>query len=591
MLLVLVAFSASAQDITFYFSAGDFSGEPDRFGNTFKVVPEDAIDPREYGNEELLDVYFDEDNLWLKYREAGNVLLVSHGPGYWEDAPELTMEITAAMAGKYEVILNFLDANGAPDTGPIQAALGDEALVLYSDANAIGATGGTSPGYPTVGGGTAGNMWWYTVSLGEAEVDAGGVIKVRVDDVPGDAFDIPAEPHVTSTFQGVTLRVIELGGALSEVQVSPGETEWTTDISGNQFRTWAADEAVYPALEDWLTINANSNSDSLWNIREGLGSYGPIIESFPSGGDDAPTLKTSIIFAEAGTYDAFVNIGDTGASDPDENLATPNPLKVALEGEELITRVAGDGVFKGTPGYNDYEVALGSITVSAGEQVNYIIDDAPDFEGVSRSVYLGMRFSKQVQVVLSEFQVSPGVIEMYTDIGGNQYRTWPVDEAAYPTQEDWLTITSREDGSNKWNIREGLGPYGPILESFPPVNDAPSLRTAVTFARGGAYEVYLSLGDIAASEFDENAANPTPLKFGIEGQEMKNWHANDGTFNGTPGYNDYEMSIGTISVSGGETVGFIIDDSTDYEGALRSVYLGMRFVVAEPTTVDSWSLY
>ena len=59
LLVTFIAVNASAQDITFYFSAGDFSGEPDRFGNTHKVVPEDAIDPRLFGNEELLDVFFD----------------------------------------------------------------------------------------------------------------------------------------------------------------------------------------------------------------------------------------------------------------------------------------------------------------------------------------------------------------------------------------------------------------------------------------------------------------------------------------------------------------------------------------------------
>ncbi len=592
LFIILIAFNASAQDITFYFSAGDFSGEPDRFGNTHKVVPEDAIDPRLFGNEELLDVYFDEDNLWLKYQEAGNVLLVSHGPGFWEDAPELTMEITLALAGKYEVIFNFLDSDEFPDTGPIQAALEDEELVLYSHSNSIEATGGTRPGYPTVGNETSGSMFWHSVVLGEVEVDAGGVVKVRVDDTPGDDFNLPSEGYVTSTFQGVTLRVIELSGGLSEVQVSPGATEWTTDVSGNQFRTWAQDEAAYPNLEDWLTVNANSNSDSLWNIREGLGPYGPIIESFPPGGDDAPPLRTSVIFAQGGTYKVFLNIGDTGASDPVENLESPTPLLFGFEGEELATYHANDGEFKGTPGYNDYEMSLGEITVQDGEERHFIIDDAVEYENVQRTVYLGMRFELQADIVLDEFQVSPGVTELYTDLGGNQYMTWPLDEAAYPNLEDWLTINASSNSDSLWNIREGLGPYGPILESFPPGgDDAPTLKTRVIFSRAGTYDVFLNVGDIAASEPEENLTNPTPLMFGFEGGEMTTYHPNDGVFNGTPGYNDYEMSIGQITVEAGEEHGFLIDDAIDYENVQRSVYLGMRFVIAEGTAVDSWSLY
>jgi len=45
-----------AQNITFFFSAGDLSENPDRFGNTHSVGPAEAIDPRPFGNEALLDV-------------------------------------------------------------------------------------------------------------------------------------------------------------------------------------------------------------------------------------------------------------------------------------------------------------------------------------------------------------------------------------------------------------------------------------------------------------------------------------------------------------------------------------------------------
>lgn len=597
MLLAIPMFSvwnpAMGQDITFYFSAGDFSGEPDRFGNTHRVVPEDAIDPRLFGNEDLADVFFDDDDKWLKYQEAGNVLLVSHAPGFGEDAPELTMEITVALGGKYEVILRFLDSNDAPDTGPIQAALGDEELKLYSASNSIRATGGTTPGYPVVGGSTSGGMFWYSASLGEVEVEAGGTIRVRVDDTPWEEFGLDSEFYVTTTFQGVTLRVIELSGGLSEVQVSPGATDWTTDVSGNRFRTWPQDEAAYPTLDDWLTITTRQDGSGKWNIRQGLGPYGPILESFPVNGNDAMPLRTSVIFAQDGTYDAYVSIGDTGASDPQENLNNPNPLKVAAEGEELKTWVAGDGEFKGTPGYNDYEIHLGKITVSAGQQVNYIIDDDTEYPNRQRSVYLGMRFVKETQIVLNEFQVSPGVHELTADIGGNQFSTWPVDEAAYPTLDDWLTLGTRQDGSGKWNKREGLGPYGPILESFPSNgNDAMPLRTRVIFSRAGTYEVFLNIGDTAAADPQQNLNEPIPLKFGFEGQELTTYHPNDGEFKGTPGYNDYEISVGEITVQAGEERSFIIDDaqSDDYPGAVRSVYLGMRFVIKE-TDVKLWSLY
>ena len=563
-----------AQDITFFFSAGDFSGEPDRFGNTHTVGPADAIDPRPFGNEDLLDIFFDEDDKWLIYVHEGNTFLASHAPGGFEDSPEIFMEITVAIGGKYEVILNYLDSRDNPGDGPIKAALGDNPLVEYSELNSIPATGGTSPGYPQFDNTTAGSMWWQTVSLGEAEVEDGELIKVRID----DALTPFAEGFVTSTFQGVTLRVIELGGAISEIQVSPGAFDWVTDISGNQFKTGPVDTSL--AQEDWLTVNANSSSDSLWNIRQGLGSYGPILETFPLSGEDATTLQTSVKFSKGGTYDVFLSLGDTGAVDFDENLANQTPLNFAFEGEDFTRWHANDGEFKGTPGYNDYEISVGEITVEDGEQVNFLIDDVQDGTA-SRSVYLGMRLTLRPQIALVEFPVSPGVFEPTTDLFGNTFRTGPLDEAAFPNLEDWLTVNANSGSDNLWNIREGLGTYGPIMESFPlSGEDAPTLQTSVTFATAGTYNVFFSLGDIGAVDPDENLANQTPLSFAFAGDGFTRWHANDGTFNGTPGYNDYEMSVGQITVAAGETRNFLIDDVQDGT-AVRSVYLGMRLEVAE----------
>jgi hypothetical protein len=102
----------------------------------------------------------------------------------------------------------------------------------------------------------------------------------------------------------------------------------------------------------------------------------------------------------------------------------------------------------------------------------------------------------------------------------------------------------------------------------------------VTFGTAGTYEVYFSLGDTGAVNEEENLATPTPLNFAFEGEELTRWHANDGEFIGTPGYNDYEMSVGQITVAKGETRNFLIDDVQDGT-ATRSVYLGMRFVFVE----------
>ncbi len=377
--------TVQAQDITFFFPAGDLSGEVDRFGNTHTVGPATAIETLPFGSDDLLDVAFDKDNKWLIYGVEGNTFLVSHAPGGLEDSPEISMDVTLAVGGKFEVILNFLDSNAIPGDAPIQAAIGDDDLMTYTELNAIRATGGTTPGYPVPDGSTLGAMWWQSVSLGEVEVETGGEFSVRVDDLESDT----EEEFVTSTFQGITLRVIELTGAIAEIQVSPGVFDWATDVGGNQFKTGPQNSTL--TQEDWLTVNANDSADGLWNIREGLGSYGPVIESFPLSGDDAPTLQTSVIFAKSGTYDVFFSLGDTGQVNPEENLAAPTPLNFAFEGDELTRWHANDGEFKGSPGYNDYEMSVGQVSVRAGQITNFIIDDVQD-DTATRSVYLGMRF-------------------------------------------------------------------------------------------------------------------------------------------------------------------------------------------------------
>ncbi len=397
LLCLLFSIQVYPQDVTFFFSAGDLDGEPDRFGNVHTVTPMDAIDPRPFGNEDIADVFFDEDNLWLIYQVEANRFLVSHGPGFFEDAPEITMNITPAFGGRYEVILNFLDSEEVPGSGQIQAATGENDFLTFDANNSIRATGGTMPGYPTVGNTTQGNMFWYSAVLDEVDINAGDVIQVRIDDVQGDQLDPPPPAYVTTTFQGITLRVIELDGALPEVQISPGAYEWTTDLSGNEFRTWPLDETTYPNLEDWLTINARVDGSGLWNIRERLGPYGPILESFPVNGNDAMPLRTTIRFVEGGTYDAYFSIGDTGVASTEDNDASPNPLQVYREGEEAKTWVPNDGELKGTPGYNDYEIYLEQITVSAGEEVSYIVDDVQDYPNGQRSVYMGMRFLRSDQ--------------------------------------------------------------------------------------------------------------------------------------------------------------------------------------------------
>ena len=297
----------------------------------------------------------------------------------------------------------------------------------------------------------------------EAKVEEGGVIQVRIDDAPTPT----SEYWVTSTFQGVTLRVIELGGAISEIQVSPGAFDWVTDLSGNKFKIGPVDTGL--TQDEWLTVNANSGSDSLWNVREGLGSYGPILESFPKSGEDAPTLQTSVIFAQGGTYDVFFSLGDIGPVDPDENLRAPTPVNFAFEGEELTRWHPNDGTFNGSPGYNDYEMSVGQITVAVGETRSFIIDDVQDGTAI-RSVYLGMRF-ETVEDATDETVLSIAVEPAVDDPTQNQITlAWPSSAGAL------YTVEASEDLTNWSVVAENVPSAGDNTTYSEPLDPGRALR-------------------------------------------------------------------------------------------------------------------
>ena len=192
------------------------------------------------------------------------------------------------------------------------------------------------------------------------------------------------------------MRVIEGGPSIVEIRISPGIFDWHEDDNGNRYRTWITDENA--ALGDWLTDNANSGSDSKWNMRQNLGYYGPILESFPGDlTEDCPPLKTSVQIAEGGTYQVALFAGDTGQATDAENHELPHPLIAGFEGGEMKTYYAWDGVYAGLYGYNIYEMDMGTITVESGETVSVIIDDAPNDPLTvtsTRAVYSGLRLNK-----------------------------------------------------------------------------------------------------------------------------------------------------------------------------------------------------
>ncbi|MGI6458158.1 MAG: hypothetical protein ACOX5R_21425 [bacterium] len=313
---------------------------------------------------------FHQDNLWSIYPVTGRTILISYGPGSQEDSPPLTTRITLAHAGTYEVIFNFLDSDDNPDEGIIEASLNDGETLEYGAAIATRASGGTSPGYPWIDNTYVSGMFWYSAVMGQVTVEAGETIEIHVD----DAQDWSGLEYITSSYEGVTLRVIEGGPSLTEIQVSPAAMyEWIEDNAGNRYTIVAADESL--TKEQVFTTTA-SETDNLWRVRD-LGIYGTIYESRSGEGtEDAPQLKTIVEVANAGTYDVFLLFGDVGEVGTDDETSV-QPILAGFEGEPLKTYYQRDAEFIGLWGYNIMEVKIGTVTVDAGGQIVVYIDDSP----------------------------------------------------------------------------------------------------------------------------------------------------------------------------------------------------------------------
>jgi hypothetical protein len=352
------------------------------------------------GGQTSVDI--DADNKWtIVPTSVGRTLLMSHGPGAGEDAPELKTEITVAYAGTYEVVFMYMDSNSWPGEGAIFAALGNEPFgIEYSQWNGISAAGGAGVSIPQAGGGTVSgdSLWYYSAVLGVVTVAAGETITVRVDDYPFASN----RPYMVSTYEGIKLNVIDGGPVPKEITVSPWFLyEEGEDSLGNTYTTVAIDSSLSAdqVFHDAASGGAVLSGDNLWSRRP-LGPYGGVLESrAPRGTEDCPTLQTTVNIKVGGTYDVFLLFGDVAQVGTDD-AQVPTPIQAAIEGNELKTYVQLDGVYIGSFAFHIIEVPIGSVTIPDNGSVVVLIDDVFNYEGFtgvdSRSVYAGLRIVRSV---------------------------------------------------------------------------------------------------------------------------------------------------------------------------------------------------
>jgi hypothetical protein len=159
-----------------------------------------------------------------------------------------------------------------------------------------------------------------------------------------------------------------------------------------------------------VTTGPDSNAgpaDSKWHLRTSYGNKGTVLTSAETGGENAPTLKTTVTVAEAGSYDVWVNFwGSTSASADWRIKAGFNQNEMQQYRQMACKQVdvgAHDStiVLSGNGNTFLYQAYIGRVLVT-GNSISVYIDDEAIKTGtqstlvgdVARTWYDGISYAK-----------------------------------------------------------------------------------------------------------------------------------------------------------------------------------------------------
>ena len=153
--------------------------------------------------------------------------------------------------------------------------------------------------------------------------------------------------------------------------------------------------------------SAAGASDNQWHTRTGIGNGDTVLTSAELGGENAPTLRTSVTLPQAGTYDLWANFwGKPGADWRIKASLATNQMPVLREmackqveaGDHtaalVLTNLAENAYL--------YQAYLGRVTVTTNTSVNVFVDDEPIAAGTTstltgntvRTWYDGVSYAK-----------------------------------------------------------------------------------------------------------------------------------------------------------------------------------------------------
>src|SRR5690606_13661397 len=145
-----------------------------------------------------------------------------------------------------------------------------------------------------------------------------------------------------------------------------------------------------------------------------------------------------------------------------------------------------------------------------------------------------------------------------TDAEGNSYITTALDDSLTP---EMVYTSANSNSDNLWRLRSDGIPDMMVLEAYGPngTEDAPTLKTTVTMAKGGTYEVFLLFGDIGSIGTDDEV-DVTPIQAGFEGENLQTYTQADGHLIADYAFNILEVSLGNVPLEDNSSFSVIVDD-------------------------------
>ncbi|MBI1387571.1 MAG: hypothetical protein GC154_03895 [bacterium] len=564
------------------------------------------------------------------------VLESKTGTGGTEDAPAVKTTVTFSQAGVYTLFFRYGDGRSSTERYDIQYAVNDgdfqEIHLDYDEATEGDSVDGSV--YIFV----AGFEIWEKF-IGSFEVNAGDSITIIADDIiqdgPGSG-DRSVYAGLRVTGANLDLDPPSMGLEVDIVNAdTTGLEKAGADGAGN---TWTS-ETVGVSDADGLTT-VDSGTDNKWRPRRfGAGptalhgllltnrtDFGVLESKIGDGTEDAPPVHTALTFAKAGTYTLYLRYG-TGRGSANERY----DIQYSFDGSTwYITRLNYDEALEGDAwdgaeyislaGFEIWERNIGTFDVAAGGTIDVYVDDViQDGPNTNdRSVYAGLRVTggglgggQVVDAIGYEVDPLNGSSAFLRDGGDGKGTTWrtfsPIDEFEEPIGTDdrfdsfwWGRRDTIEAGP--LGIKTRFSSIGLIESGGPPDEDAYPIRSEITLAEAGTYDVWLRYANGLAADnrydiqYSLNDGDPVVLRLVAEEGATK---SADGSilqhfYGATRSRELWEKKIGTVTVTAGETIAVQIDD-VEQDGPNaddRTAYAGLRVVNANASSsIGAWELF